>query len=80
MADQRVTVFRDGVEIGRGTIKYAGSHHAWLRFPDFLIPRMDDDWERGRRDAATNDAIDAVCAAGGARCEIFGFVFSWEAT
>lgn len=77
MADQRVTVFRDGVEIGRGTIRHAGSLYAWLMFPEMLIPRMDDDWERGQRDAAANDAIDAVCAAGGTRCEIFGHVFTW---
>lgn len=80
MADQRVTVFRDGVEIGRGTIRYAGSHHAWLMVSEMLIPPMDDAWERGQRDAAANDAIDAVCAAGGTRCEIFGFVFTWKPT
>lgn len=80
MADQQVTVFRDGVAIGRGTIKYAGSHHAWLKFHDFLIPPMEDDWERGQRDAAANDAIDAVCAAGGTRCEMFGHVFTWGPT
>ena len=77
MADQRVTVYRDGVAIGRGTIKQAGSRYAWLRFPDFLIPPMEDAWQRGQLDAAANDAIDAVCAAGGTRCEIFGFVFTW---
>lgn len=80
MADQRVTVYRDGVEIGRGTIRYAGSLHAWLMFPDFLIPQMDDAWERGQRDAVANNAIDVACATGGTRCEIFGFVFTWEAT
>lgn len=77
MADQQVSVYRDGVEIGRGIIKHAGSRHAWLRFPKMLIPGMEDDWERGQRDAAANNAIDAVCAAGGTRCEIFGHVFTW---
>lgn len=80
MADKRVTVYRDGVAIGRGTIKHAGSHRAWLMFFEMLIPPMEDAWERWLRDAAANDAIDAVCAANGTRCEIFGFVFTWEAT
>lgn len=80
MADQQVTVFRDGVEIGRGTIAHAGSHHAWLMFPEMLIPPIEDAWERWLRDAVANEAIDAVCAAGGTRCEIFGHVFTWEAT
>lgn len=77
MADQRVTVFRDGVEIGRGTIRYAGTNQAWLMFSETLIPPMEDARERVRRDVAADDAIDAVCAAGGTRCEIFGFVFTW---
>lgn len=80
MADKQVTVYRDGVEICRGMIIYAGSQHARLILPHMLIPPMDEAWERGQRDAAANDAIDAVCAAGGTRCEIFGHVFTWEAT
>lgn len=78
MTTKIIEIKRDGVWLSSGMIQHAGTEHAFATIHDMLIPPMDDDWERGERDAAANDAIDAVCRVGGNRCEMFGHVFEWE--
>lgn len=78
MATKIIEIKRDGVFVSRGTLHYAGSPHAYTTIQEMLIPRMNDDWERGQLDAAVRVAIDAMCRAGRNRCEIFGHFFEWE--
>ena len=78
MTTKIIEIKRDGAWLSSGMIRHAGTEHAFAMIHEMLIPQMDDAWERSRMDAAANDAIDAVCAAGGNRCEIFGHVFEWE--
>lgn len=78
MASKIIEIKRDGVWITSGMIRHAGTEHARAIVHEMLIPPMDDNWERGQRDAEANNAIDAVCRAGGNRCEIYGHVFEWD--
>ena len=78
MTTKIIEIKRDGALLSRGNLHFPGSPHGYTTIPEMLMPRIDDDWERAQRDAAANDAIDAVCRAGGNRCEIFGYVFEWE--